>query len=131
MNTVHIYHIYKSPGGDLRDRVMRKMGISLDDYYLMRYELAYNYFKQKGYLDDNIRLMVLSQTFWRWWNIQLDAYELKFLEGFKGLTELTPDNYEVFFMQTNIYPGWSVMRQIRSEGLAAMNRNKVFSNLKL
>lgn len=128
MSTTVIYNV---PGGDLKDRVMREMGISTDTYYLMRYELAYTYFKKKRYQEDNVRLMVLSQTFWRWWNIQLDNYEMNFLEACKGLSDASQATYEAVFMRYDVYSSWSIMRQIRREGLAAMKRNKAFSNLKL
>lgn len=109
---------------------MRLMGIGNDDYYLMRYELAYDYFKRKGYVEDNIRLMVLSSTFWRWWNQQLSSFDFKYLHTC-DVMEASQDRYKSLFIQQDVYPSWSIMRQIRREGLAAMKRNREFSNLKL
>lgn len=120
----------KQEKSQIKQCLMHCLGINDEQYHLIRYELAFDYFKEKMYYPAVTRLFILSPTFFRWWDQQLTNYDKAFLA--KNInTRNIINRYKDGVLSLNVFPSQQVAYIIRNEGTRALNKNPDNQKLKI
>lgn len=108
-----------------RQRIVRLLNIDVEVYMELHYEMAATWLNIRGYCNEVARMMMVSKTFHRWWDMQLMQREIVYLHNYSD--KATLGRYIGFMVIIPNNPSDVLVHQISDEALLAFSRK---SNLK-
>jgi len=118
----------------IRQKVCQELMISPDAYYMMHYDLAYQWLERKDFYEFIALVYVVSPAFHRWWNQQLAQEEQLFLSKW-GRVGLFPrrmrEILESFILDMDVKPSPNLRRTMFEEGMQIIKNNPDLKAIKL
>lgn len=111
--------------------ICKLLGLTLDAYEVLRYELSIAWLQYQGYFEATARLFILSRTFFTWYYQRLHEIDLWFVRNYDKNSDDLLQKYMEKGITMNLRPSRMVLEAIRKEGFRLLQEKPHFKNIKI